>query len=69
MTDPAGPRTVLVVDDEALLALIIEDELRAAGFDVMLALAPYGLRGISAKHLSAVTVDLNLTKSHSIIYR
>ena len=52
---------VLTVEDEALIALMLEDELAAAGFDVTL--ASNGKQALAAAgrvHYDAVVTDLNM---------
>ena len=62
---PLGGRRVLVVEDEALVAMLVEDELRAAGAEVVVAAAlAEALRLVRAEAigegLSAAVLDIDL---------
>jgi len=51
-------RTILVVEDEALIALELQDELSAAGATVLLATMRTGARMVKQHGLSAAILDL-----------
>ena len=61
--DPAGPRHVLLVEDEELVALTMVDELRSRGWEVV---GPVGTleeaQALVAEgvHLDAAILDVNL---------
>ena len=57
-----NPRKVLVVEDEALVAMLVEDALLDAGFDVMgpAATVAEALALLEAEAPDAVVLDLNL---------
>lgn len=57
---PASPPLALVVDDEALLALEMEDLLVAAGFTTLIACSEAAARAVPATGLSVAVVNLRL---------
>jgi DNA-binding response OmpR family regulator len=57
---PDGLPLVLVVDDEALLALEMEDLLTAAGFATLIACTEAAARAVPAADLSVAVVNLRL---------
>ena len=68
----AAAPLALVVDDEALLALEMEDLLRAAGFATVIACSEAAARAVPASALSVAVVNLRLNGEllgHGIIRR
>ncbi len=54
-------KTVLIVDDEAHLRLLYENELRRAGFDTLSAAsAQQGLEFVDAMHPDLVVLDIRM---------
>lgn len=63
-----NPRKVLIVEDEALVAMLVEDALLDAGFDVMgpAATVAEALALLDGEIPDAVVLDLNLAGETSI---
>lgn len=64
---PAGPRRVLVVEDEALVAMLVEDALAEAGYEVIgpAATVAEALALLERERPDAVVLDLNLAGESS----
>lgn len=66
-TDISG-RTILVVEDEMLLALLLEDMLHDAGCDVVLAASiAKGREALKEKSFDAAVLDVNLNGVRSYV--